>query len=540
MHTGGVFAEAVLGRFNSAEKLDLTRFWNWQDSPIPDSGPQIAPLQAGSRAQDVSATPGRLDQPIVNIVPSTSLPDPTGLSAAFSAISQANMFRDMSGVGQLLDQAAASMKTAADLASSTGGQASENFKTSAKMAEEAAKQASGMFKAMLGAQAALGKSDAAGKKPSLGTMTPSSFGALANRLAEKEGAGGTAAASRTAVGQTGGGSSRKTSAASSGEGDGGASRSQVTEDDLYSSTLGFTGSREETSGETLIGREEAVVEPYRRARDVDVGLENLARNLRNLPDQALDYLDITRSDLNHFAAEYEVHPFDELLRHAQQYWAKHDEYVEHGNEVALGKLHERIDWVYSRLVGFESTFAPVDIPLEEYRIRESYGGVADHWFAAAGLVFRAEELAETRNIEEEMREGVIERWNTWLQEHTPEGPLPELGEQTMRLNFVRNVLTNWNAFTRSWDNFTDHDLDIFIRGHEMAVYATNETPIPLYEAAKREFNPWISPGKMADVNMMEYFSGAVCWMKIGFRDTLERHLDEAYGVGEWPISIVNC
>ena len=26
--SGGVFAEAVLGRYNAAEKLDLTRFWN--------------------------------------------------------------------------------------------------------------------------------------------------------------------------------------------------------------------------------------------------------------------------------------------------------------------------------------------------------------------------------------------------------------------------------------------------------------------------------------------------------------------------------
>ena len=31
--TDGVFAEAVLGHSNSAEKLDITRFWNWQDSP---------------------------------------------------------------------------------------------------------------------------------------------------------------------------------------------------------------------------------------------------------------------------------------------------------------------------------------------------------------------------------------------------------------------------------------------------------------------------------------------------------------------------
>ncbi len=47
--SGGVFAEAVLGRYNSAEKLDVTRFWNWQDSPIPLQAPDIADLQAGSR-----------------------------------------------------------------------------------------------------------------------------------------------------------------------------------------------------------------------------------------------------------------------------------------------------------------------------------------------------------------------------------------------------------------------------------------------------------------------------------------------------------
>ena len=57
--TGGVFAEAVLWRSNSAEKLDITRFWNWQDSPIPLAAPDIAPLQAGSRAQNVNLTPGQ-------------------------------------------------------------------------------------------------------------------------------------------------------------------------------------------------------------------------------------------------------------------------------------------------------------------------------------------------------------------------------------------------------------------------------------------------------------------------------------------------
>ena len=32
--TRGVLGEAVLGHCSSAEKIDLTRFWNWQDSPV--------------------------------------------------------------------------------------------------------------------------------------------------------------------------------------------------------------------------------------------------------------------------------------------------------------------------------------------------------------------------------------------------------------------------------------------------------------------------------------------------------------------------
>lgn len=35
--THGVIGEAVLGRCPSAEKIDLTRFWNWGDSPIPQA-----------------------------------------------------------------------------------------------------------------------------------------------------------------------------------------------------------------------------------------------------------------------------------------------------------------------------------------------------------------------------------------------------------------------------------------------------------------------------------------------------------------------
>src|SRR5262249_11194621 len=41
--TRGVLGEAVLGRCSSAEKIDLTRFWNWADAPA-GTAPAIAPV----------------------------------------------------------------------------------------------------------------------------------------------------------------------------------------------------------------------------------------------------------------------------------------------------------------------------------------------------------------------------------------------------------------------------------------------------------------------------------------------------------------
>lgn len=96
--TGGVFAEAVLGRSNSAEKIDVTRFWNWQDSPIPIQAPDIAAIQAGGHAGITPGTPGSLDAPIVNILNPPPLPLTDGLGAILGAVSQPNIFRDMSGL----------------------------------------------------------------------------------------------------------------------------------------------------------------------------------------------------------------------------------------------------------------------------------------------------------------------------------------------------------------------------------------------------------------------------------------------------------
>ena len=127
--SGGVFGEAVLGRFNSAERLDLTRFWNWQDSPIPLAPPEIAAVTSESRSQPEAATPGQLSSPVVNIQAPTALPDPTGIAAIMAAIQNGNMFRDMSGMAQTAALAQAAQQASTAGATSALQQAGQNLQT---------------------------------------------------------------------------------------------------------------------------------------------------------------------------------------------------------------------------------------------------------------------------------------------------------------------------------------------------------------------------------------------------------------------------
>jgi hypothetical protein len=144
--TGGVFAEAVLGRSNSAEKLDITRFWNWQDSPIPLQPPEIAPIAAGSRATEENLVPGQLGAPVLNIMNPTALPDPTSLSAILTAIANGNMFRDMSGLAGTQAAGRALAEGTMTAATEAGRIASANYKVAADQATEMAKTAADMWK----------------------------------------------------------------------------------------------------------------------------------------------------------------------------------------------------------------------------------------------------------------------------------------------------------------------------------------------------------------------------------------------------------
>lgn len=130
--TGGVFAEAVLGRSNCAEKLDATRFWNWQDSPIPLQPPEIAAVQLDSRAQPIDVTPGHLGAPVVNIQNPTPLPDPTGVGAIIGAVQNGNMFRDMSGLAATIGLAQTLSGNATTAGTEAGRQAAANLAVAAQ------------------------------------------------------------------------------------------------------------------------------------------------------------------------------------------------------------------------------------------------------------------------------------------------------------------------------------------------------------------------------------------------------------------------
>jgi len=66
--TRGVLGEAVLGRNPSAEKIDITRFWNWQDSPVPEAGPigEIGMPQSRDLIKESKESTFGNIQPIIN------------------------------------------------------------------------------------------------------------------------------------------------------------------------------------------------------------------------------------------------------------------------------------------------------------------------------------------------------------------------------------------------------------------------------------------------------------------------------------------
>jgi hypothetical protein len=135
--TGGVFTEAVLGRSNSAEKLDITRFWDWQDSPPPLVAPEIAAIQTGTKTgTDETPQPGQLGAPVLNIQNSPPLPDPVGTLAVLQAVQNGNLFRDMGGLAALQAVTQAGIGAASAGATAAGEQAGQAAESARQLASD--------------------------------------------------------------------------------------------------------------------------------------------------------------------------------------------------------------------------------------------------------------------------------------------------------------------------------------------------------------------------------------------------------------------
>ncbi|HEX2681905.1 MAG TPA: hypothetical protein VHQ03_11495, partial [Candidatus Dormibacteraeota bacterium] len=104
--TRGVLGEAVLGRSPSAEKIDLTRFWNWADAPA-DTAPAIAPVTVPTTAPSIAAgltAPNTLTNlpPLINNVLTAPTPDTSLLQQlSKAAASQQDFSPSFTGAEQL-------------------------------------------------------------------------------------------------------------------------------------------------------------------------------------------------------------------------------------------------------------------------------------------------------------------------------------------------------------------------------------------------------------------------------------------------------
>ncbi|MFI9401753.1 hypothetical protein [Nocardia sp. NPDC052316] len=104
MPTRGVFAEGKLGHCNVAEEIDNTRFWKWEEHPIPIQAPEIAPVVPTTPTPvPTNPTPTPFPQSLVNVVAPSPAPDPVGLAAALQLLGTPGIFRDMSGRAEVAD-----------------------------------------------------------------------------------------------------------------------------------------------------------------------------------------------------------------------------------------------------------------------------------------------------------------------------------------------------------------------------------------------------------------------------------------------------
>jgi hypothetical protein len=197
--TSGVLGEAMLGHCASGEKIDLTRFWNWQDSP-GDVAPTIQPVSVPGSAVSTLAsaqTPNSLSG-VLNALGSAAATASAAPSDALSALATAlaqkaptPTVQDLSNAAQLAQALTSTQTTAAQarqdaLASQTA------------LTKDTIDQAASVIKAYLTGSAGGGKSSSSkssSSKSSSGSGSASSSGSsngTSNGTSTSDGSGDTA------------------------------------------------------------------------------------------------------------------------------------------------------------------------------------------------------------------------------------------------------------------------------------------------------------------------------------------------------------
>ncbi len=190
----GVLGEAVLGHCESSEKIDLTRFWNWQDSPA-DTATDPATLAtlfadgnslvgaAGAQAAAVLQPGG---SSMVTVNQGAAAMSPADLAAALIKSQPAsNLPQDLTGITQLAAQMKVQTETTAETLNKTIGEASG-------LAKEAMKAIPQAIEAKKAAEPKPATGTGTGTGTGSGTGTGTGTGTGGTTVASADGDGGSA------------------------------------------------------------------------------------------------------------------------------------------------------------------------------------------------------------------------------------------------------------------------------------------------------------------------------------------------------------
>lgn len=97
--TGGYFMETIIGACNSCEKIDDSRFWKWEEHPIPITPSDIQPVSLDTRYQQpLDTKPTEFPQSNISIQNIPQGTQPTGLGASLDLLGKSGLFKDITGL----------------------------------------------------------------------------------------------------------------------------------------------------------------------------------------------------------------------------------------------------------------------------------------------------------------------------------------------------------------------------------------------------------------------------------------------------------